>query len=156
MGRRRPGKAVDNCHCNPFGDVSFNPFFVLFFSLPEYLIPSFIGLITRTHAASNLNRIFSTRTTGRLCNVRVISLSHIEPIYSFFFSNWQSPLSCPSIPWLEPSPGWRWTFNPFYWQQSTRFKLFTTRVRMQTLEFAGHGLIPLFQGSESGLSVLRY
>ena len=28
MGRRRPAEAVDNCHCNPFGDVSINPFYL--------------------------------------------------------------------------------------------------------------------------------
>ena len=45
------------CHCNPFGDVCLNPFFRVF-SLPEYLIPSFLGLINRPHAASY--RIFSS------------------------------------------------------------------------------------------------
>ena len=55
-------KAVDNCHYDPFGDV---------FSLPEYLIPLFLGLINRRHPA--LNRIFSTRT--RLSNVTSLNLS---------------------------------------------------------------------------------
>lgn len=50
-------KAVDNCHCNEFGDVSFNQFFV--FSLSEYLIPWFLGPINNSpHAASS--RKFST------------------------------------------------------------------------------------------------
>ena len=63
MVRRRPAKAVNNCHFNPFSVVRF------VFSPPEYLIPSFFGLINRPHAASN--RIFSTGSRG-------VTLSHID------------------------------------------------------------------------------
>ena len=65
MGRSRPAKAVDNCHFNPFGVVIF------VFSLPEYMIPSFLGLINRPHAASN--RIFSTGS-----RLSIVTLSHID------------------------------------------------------------------------------
>ena len=65
-------KAVDNCHCNEYGDLS----------LPEYLFPWFFGPINNPHAASrkkNLGHI--TKSIDE--QSKAFSLSNLVSVFIY-------------------------------------------------------------------------
>ena len=110
-------KAVDNCHCNPYGDVSFNQCFFVF-SLYQNIW--FLGLINSLHAASI--RIFSAWTRVNNVTSRSLSMNKVKSFFSqiyisyrhSYLSYWYSP----PTPWWQPSSSRRQNRNRLHWQQS--------------------------------------